>query len=295
MGWTSQTPNLVVIEASTGYTGLYIYDPTAGVNNLIASIAPSGVTEPYGNPVVGGGAAFYLTPDSLGELTFIGPRGYQMRSGQSYEGQHGAVKQDQAGAGGALEFIIQGFASTTASAADYVEMIYQSNNEAGTLAAQAIVNYIDANAGINEYLLVTDSGTTVLGQIAAVSPTQTTSPTNPAIVEPWNSLGSITATGFTANIGQYKFTTEGETEIDVKLTAKAGGGTAGVYSYGTTMPAVYRPPTTRIYPLGWNSTMVAGAASNALIVNSTGVVQVKLNALVAATIVGTTVRVPLNV
>ena len=295
MGWTEQIPNLVIIETGAGFTGFFVYTPAPGHNNLLASLTASTAgTDPYGNAFITGGLGLYLTPDSTGELTFIGPRGYQMRSGQSYEGQHAKIAQD-VNANNQLVMFMQGFANNTAGLTDSAQITVASSDSGGVVPAQVTLAYETTTAVTTAFATVDYTGFNAIGTVTAADPTVTVSRSAAAQVETWKSLGSITATGFTSNIGQYRLLPDGDLEVDVKLTANAGGGTAGVYSYGTTLAAPYRPPTTRIYPLGWNSTMVAGAATNALIVNSTGVVQVKLNALVAATIAGTTARVPLNI
>lgn len=295
MGWTEQIPNLVVIAAqSGGYTGLFIYDPAPGVNNLLASIAPVVGTDPYGNKVVGGGAAFYLLPDSTGELTFIGPRGYQMRSGLTYEGSHASVAQSVVGgAGGQISFKVEGFATNVANATDSVEIDFNSNSQSGVTGAQMLMVYTDATNVANLYGEITYTGFTVLGTITATDPTVATSPTVPAVAEVFKPLGSPSATGYTSDIGQYKFTAENELEIDVQLHANAGGGTAGTYTYANALPPPYRPPVNRMYGLGWDSTVTAGMSFPVLIIDASGTVQVKLPALGANIIVGGTFRVPL--
>lgn len=293
MGWTEQIPNLIIFESgSGGFTGLYCYDPAPGAGNLLASIAAPGIgTDPYGNPVTGGGFAAY---DAVGgnenRLIFVGSQSISFRTGNASEVTHGRIVDTVAGS--RLQLNIN--SGTTTGAADTTEIDLNSNTLTGTDVAKAILIYNDTAAVEHDYLIWSAAGVVIsAGSITGIDPTTGTLAT-PAAAETWHSLGSPSATGFTSNIGQYRLTAEGETEIDVKLTANGGGGTAGTYSYANTMPAAYRPPTTRIYPLGFNATLASGV-SNALIVNSTGIVQVKLAALPAATIVGTSVRVPLNV
>lgn len=294
MGWTEQIPNLIVIVSqSGGYTGLFMYDPAPGTGNLLASIAaPSVGTDPYGNDVTGGGfTAYDAVGGNEGRLIFLGPTSISMRTGNAGESTHAHLVTTVVATVMQCNF----FSASTTGAADTAELSMRSNNTAGTSTAQARAIYNSATAVATSMAQWDDTGFNILiGSVSAANPTATPTPTAPATAETWHSLGSPSATGFTSNIAQYTYTAEGETEIDVKLTANAGGGTAGTYSYANTLPAAYRPPTTRIYPLGFNQTLASGV-SNALIVNSSGVVQVKLAALSAATIVGTTVRVPLNV
>lgn len=266
MGWTEQIPNLVVIESSVaGFTGFYMYSPAPGLGNLEFQlyVGAHGV-DPYGNT---------LSPglnmgdwDASGNL--LNHFGIDIHGDVFVADSAGVSRLEiEAQLAAALWY----YPATGKTGGTSAICAMSSDSETDSVGNKAVAGY--------------------LGPVTAADPAGTTTLT----AETWHSLGSPSATGFTSNIAQYRMTAEGETAIDVKLTANAGGGTAGTYSYANTLPAAYRPPTTRIYPLGWNSTMVAGAASNALIVNSTGIVQVKLNALVAATIAGTTVRVPLNV
>jgi hypothetical protein len=50
MGWNNQVVQLLVIsEAATGYSGIFIYTPAPGPGNLLISIASVAGTDPYGN------------------------------------------------------------------------------------------------------------------------------------------------------------------------------------------------------------------------------------------------------
>lgn len=295
MGWTEQIANLVVISSQTGaYTGLFIYDPAPGTGNLLASAAaPSIGADPYGNDVVGGGFAVYDVGGCASpQLIFVGPKAISIRTGQPAEATFARVGSEATLPGGRLGLQIVGASTTGLS--DTVEIDLFSNLSSGADQANGQIVYNNPAGGTDVYATWDAAGFVIAaGSITAVTPgTGTTS--TPATAETWHSLGSPSATGFTSNVGQYRLTAEGETEIDVNLTANVGGGTAGTYSYATTLPAAYRPPTTRIYPLGFNQTLASGV-SCALIVKSTGEVDVKLAALSAGTIAGTTARVPLNV
>ena len=52
--WSNQSVSLIVISAGGGFTGLFVYSPTPGAANLIASIAPANGTDTYGNAFVQG-------------------------------------------------------------------------------------------------------------------------------------------------------------------------------------------------------------------------------------------------
>lgn len=55
MPWNSSVFPLVVVVATPGvYSGLFIYSPAPGTGNLVASVAGSAGTDPYGNPYPAG-------------------------------------------------------------------------------------------------------------------------------------------------------------------------------------------------------------------------------------------------
>ena len=293
MGWTEQIPNLVVIEASSsGFTGFFVYDPAPGTGNLLASIAPPGLgTDPYGNPLVGSGFTAY---DALGSgetrLIFVGPRAISLRTGDPSEATHARVGDNIQGGLLQLEMI----SPSTTGAADTVELDLNSNNGAGSSVAQGVAVYNDTAATGHTYASWDASGFNIAaGTVNGVTPGTGTLGT-PATAETWHSLGSPSATGYTSNIGQYRLLPDGDTEIDVQLTAGGGGGTAGTYTYANSLPAGYRPPVNRFYGLGWDSTVTAGMSFPVLIVDASGTVQVKVPALAAAVVVGGTIRVPLQ-
>src|SRR5215472_4848178 len=54
MGWENSFFSLLIVNASGGFTGLYVYSPTVGAGNLIASVSASSGTDPYGNALISG-------------------------------------------------------------------------------------------------------------------------------------------------------------------------------------------------------------------------------------------------
>lgn len=47
--WSNQGISLLIIQAGTGFSGLFVYNGAPATGNLIASIAPGAGTDPYGN------------------------------------------------------------------------------------------------------------------------------------------------------------------------------------------------------------------------------------------------------
>jgi hypothetical protein len=58
MGWLNDQFSLVVIGAGAPGTGLFVYSPTPGAGNLIASIAPAPGVDIYGNSYLQGFAVY---------------------------------------------------------------------------------------------------------------------------------------------------------------------------------------------------------------------------------------------
>lgn len=56
--WSNTSTELVIIQAGGTFTGLFVYSPTIGADNLVASIAAQAGTDPYGNPYLQGVAVY---------------------------------------------------------------------------------------------------------------------------------------------------------------------------------------------------------------------------------------------
>lgn len=54
MPWNNDATTLIIIDAISGFSGLFVYSPTPGTGNLVASITASAGTDPYGNPYEAG-------------------------------------------------------------------------------------------------------------------------------------------------------------------------------------------------------------------------------------------------
>jgi hypothetical protein len=58
MGWQNDVFNLVIIEETTGFSGLFVYSPSIAPGDLIASIAAIAGTDPEGNSYLDGITAY---------------------------------------------------------------------------------------------------------------------------------------------------------------------------------------------------------------------------------------------
>ena len=144
--WTNQVQNLIIV-AGTGTSGVFVYDPTAGAGNLIASLTDA-AKDPYGDPTVKGVSAY---------VKFLG---------DTY-----AVSLNQVGAGGVPGFLIVdltnpafspgGLVSDTNSGAASTSLLSgtQTNVDVGTsVNAQS-----QLNSGVTNGYVVINSGLTDIG------------------------------------------------------------------------------------------------------------------------------------
>ena len=78
--WTNQVKNLVIV-AGTGTSGVFVYDPTAGTGNLIASLTDA-TADPYGNVTKKGVTAYIVSGGDIYavNLNQVGPGGAPMVS-----------------------------------------------------------------------------------------------------------------------------------------------------------------------------------------------------------------------
>jgi hypothetical protein len=67
-GWSNQITTLIIIEAGTGFTGIFLYDPAPGTGNLVESIAASAGIDPYGNTYAAGFASYNNTDHTTADL-----------------------------------------------------------------------------------------------------------------------------------------------------------------------------------------------------------------------------------
>ena len=69
VGWTNQAFQLLIVNAADGsFSGAFVYSPGPGHGNLIASIAASSGTDPYGNSYVAGITSYGASDFSYAEL-----------------------------------------------------------------------------------------------------------------------------------------------------------------------------------------------------------------------------------
>ena len=123
---------------------------------------------------------------------------------------------------------------------------------------------------------------------------------NPTTVETWHSLGAFSQAAWTVNFGRYRMTADGETEIDISLTANANTA-AGSLTWANNLPSAYQfgGNFSRDYPVGFNGAITTATNNADLLVDGAGTsnpgrVRVQLPALPSGTSCSVTQRIPLS-
>lgn len=70
--WSNQATALIVIQAGTGFTGLFIYNGAPTLGNLIGSFTTQTGTDPFGNPYQGAGPFTYRYHTPGGQQGYVG-------------------------------------------------------------------------------------------------------------------------------------------------------------------------------------------------------------------------------
>jgi len=241
---------LVIISgtSSNGSTGLFVYTNAPGPGTLVASIASTSGTDPYGNAYTGPGFAAY----GGGEEIFMGLVGsvleLQFRTGAVFELNVANVAAGVTGSGPAalMQLLLSGPQGSTAGGTDWVQLQMISNNDGATGNGEGLLNYIDTAAVGHTYLAWGQAGTQIsAGRITAPDPS-TGTVTTPAIAETWHTFSlSVGAAGTdingTAYPPAYQLLPNGNVAIKGAWVAPVGNYTAG--TTWTTIPAAYRPTT----------------------------------------------------
>lgn len=140
MGWTNQVVQLVIIQAGGAFTGLFLYSQTVGAGHLIASIAASSGTDPYGNAYESG-------------LTTYGADGSIVRQ---YEGAYSSPNLDIA----ASAFTT--YLPPAQIGAAYIPGVVLAESEAGGNATLVLAAPADGNTvnDVQALMLLSNRGNT---------------------------------------------------------------------------------------------------------------------------------------
>jgi len=244
---------LVIISgtSSNGSTGLFVYTNAPGPGTLVASIASTSGTDPYGNAYTGPGLGVYGTAGNVFEI-FLGSVGgvpeLEFFTKATFEQTPANFASEVTGSGAAasMVFVVSGPQGSTAGGTDWVQLEFFSNNQGGTNQGGFQLNYVDTSNTGHAYLQVNPAGATIpAGHITAPDPS-TGTVTTPAIAETWHTFSlSVGAAGTdingTAYAPAYRLLPTGDVAIKGAWVAPVGNYTAG--TTWATIPAAYRPAT----------------------------------------------------
>lgn len=232
--------------------GIFFYNGTPALGNLVFSVAPVAGTDPYGNVYgtintvgVSGQVQMQLSDDGFGNgrLNFL-------ISGYNNAGLYG-------GTNGAYAFeAMYGPSRTAVGHRDYVQLSLFSSD--GSSSANAEIVYYDDTGTGHEYLYVDYTGANIqaCSVLLATKPGTGTSATNPAQAEGWNGLTCL-GTWTLVKGPYYRLMPGGQTvQMFAAATTTAFTGTQQLSVTGA-LAAGYRPITT------WNmgGTGIPGRAS----------------------------------
>lgn len=196
MGWQNNVFSLLIIEGTTGFSGLFVYSPAPGHGNLIGSWAAAAGTDPYGNTY----------PQGLGIfnhfLTIADPAKIVFPSGQTLEQTAANIESNFIGSGAAkfLQMLFSGPQGTSSpnAANDWVQIEMNSSNAGATTDANMQFVYVDISGTPHLYGSVDSTGINTVGGILAGDPTQ-----SPTVAETWKTLSLVNNYSAGANPGGF--------------------------------------------------------------------------------------------
>jgi len=257
MGWQAivapfvQAGNTIVLNNQ----GFFVYNGSPALGNLIASIVPATVTDPYGNVSIAGeytygpnGAALGIAANgSFPAIIFSPPSVTHQSVNPQISAQAG-----NAGLANEYEFMVQ-FSGASGLDSSAIELFSESAD--GTIAAK-----IAAIIGGVQLLTLTKTNVTITVPITATSGTAA-SPTVITTDTPHQAtlLNGWTNSGANANGLWYKLLSTGSVELTIDiLPPNAVVGNSVCF----TLPLGYRPQTPKnLGPIGWNNPQVNNSAS----------------------------------
>ena len=292
-GWNNQLVSLLIITATGGFSGFFVYSPAPGPGNLVFSIAGQAGTDPFGNA--------YPTGLTVGAL----PNPQVQLTSQAGVGIENFLLNNPAFVNGLLDtgpvsnfaaLNLQGPGRTAAGFTDRCRV--QQNTSDGISSSANTQHVYNDITGADHTMATCDfSGFNlfVTSQVTAANPTTGLSNTNVAQQETWHDMRPL-SNSFIGTISgqpppQYRKCADGDIEFYGMIqTPPTTGNYNGVVF--ATLPAAYRPNKTIRYVV----TQVAdGAATPVVSIQPSG--QLILNFLpvsLAQTIIGIGCRYPLD-
>ena len=325
------TPNIIrafqVIVSGGANSGIFVYSPTVGAGNLVASLTAQSGTDPFLNfyPAglnVGKIASGHTHIDIDGSidinnsasqliatlrpqdqaLLFYTPGGGANTLQSSIASASGTDQFGNAYLQGVTVYRNPGLPSAAWTAAVYDGggvNYHQAASEAGPWSSNDTngnpmpsFTIVGAGAGGGIPEIAWNGGYITLTPIDTVAPLVAADPASVATTtaETWHTLGGgLGIANLSRTHGRYRMTPEGEVEIDVLLTATGAGGPASG-TFANNLAAQYQPALQRSYPL--MGPLAAGPGR--VLVSTAGAVQVSLPAFANGNIFGGTIIMPLD-
>ncbi len=144
--WSNQVVSVLIVQSGCNFQGLFMYSPTIGAGNLIASLAAAAGTDPYGNAYPAGFTTGLNTSTQLqlasvagvGELNFL-LNNANLTNGQLLSGITGNLAT--------LE--IAGPQNNTATFKDFTILEFHSSDGISTLADLSMFYVPSGGAAVN--------------------------------------------------------------------------------------------------------------------------------------------------
>jgi hypothetical protein len=266
MGWNNQLVALIVVSASGGYTGLFVYSPTPGIDNLALSVSDLNGEDPYGNNVYPGLVSYNEAGNGVSQI-LAGSVGV------------GTLSQLAVGLG------LGGFSDIAAVAGRLVIWSGQAQNA----DAQAFIKLFSAACTASDRTIA--AGATeidVIAQNVYLNGQLNLLAGNGPFVfqESWHNV--TPPAGYTGN-NRYKLLPWNCVLIDVQLSGTSTGGNITCM----TLPAGYQPAGNLSEPLAITTTAAALPTTLRMTIQSNGAVVTSALPNATTSISGTWM-VPLN-
>lgn len=166
MGWASNVFPLLIITASGGFTGLFVYNPAPGHNNLVDSIAATGGTDPYGNVYQAGITSYPGGGSGTGTYSQLSAGTIQIASSAFQSAPVHFTVSGSLGASAGMS-ITSGVGTEAGAAVTTLEL-----GDSGAGTGLQVVDGADGNTYDTERLML--HGTALPQSISSVTPTTIT-------------------------------------------------------------------------------------------------------------------------
>jgi hypothetical protein len=247
--WSNQLVSLLIISATGGFTGLFIYSPAPGPGNLITSIAPNAGTDPFGNHYPAGITQGFNTASQV-EISGGSPATVSFPTNDAaFSLADPSMASAVVGSGPTRfgQLFLSGAQIPITGHRDIVQFALNSPNANGSSTANGLLVYVPTtgNDVISAFWDATGFNVPVCSQLTASDPSIIGTASSPAIAETWHDMRPLinSFVGTTANHypPQYRKLADGNIQIAGNVTFPGVGGPNFNSITFATLPAAYRP------------------------------------------------------